>query len=155
MAEDAFKTAAMAAAAPEAGSEESLLHNKKGRVVFVKPSFIYGGDSFGLFPPRVNTAYGSAVEELLSTPIVSSLAGALPGLLKVALRPPVSVGSVAGAMAAAALAAPPTTNGMVEELDGTAAINSAAGQPSATGFTDFSRALKAKFEELSSGRERN
>ena len=34
---------------------------------FVRPSFIYGGDSFGLFPPRVNDAYGSGVEELLSS----------------------------------------------------------------------------------------
>ena len=33
---------------------------------FVKPSFIYGGDSFGLFPPRVASGYGSAIEELLS-----------------------------------------------------------------------------------------
>ena len=35
------------------------------RTTIVKPSFIYGGDEFGLLPPRVSAAYGS-VEELLS-----------------------------------------------------------------------------------------
>jgi nucleoside-diphosphate-sugar epimerase len=108
----------------------------------VKPTFIYGGDSFGLFPPRVNAAYGSGVEELLSSDLIQKLANALPGLIKVALRPPVSVDAVAGACSAAVL------GNAVGVLDGTAQINSAAGQPAATGLTDFINSVKEKFAEL-------
>ena len=52
----------------------------------VRPSFIYGGDSFGLFPPRVSAAYGAAVEQALSLAPVQKLAELLPGLLKVRTR---------------------------------------------------------------------
>jgi len=138
MAEAAFKDAAEC---KESG----------GRVVLVKPSFIYGGDSFGLFPPRVNDAYGSVVEELLSVSLTSSIADALPGLIKVALRPPVSVESLAAAMCAATLAgssAGSTGTMEVSELDGTAAINSAAGQPAATGMTDFVASISKKIDEM-------
>ena len=109
----------------------------------VKPSFIYGGDSFGLFPPRVTTGYGSAIEELLTAGPISALADALPGLLKVALRPPVSVEAVAGACAKAAL-------GEVGEadLDGTKEINAAAGQPAATGLSDLGKMAMQKVEAL-------
>ena len=68
---------------------------------FVRPSFIYGGDSFGLFPPRVNDGYGSAVEEVLASDVITTIADKMPGLIKVALRPPVSVDAVAGACTAA------------------------------------------------------
>jgi len=103
-----------------------------GNARFVKPSFIYGGDEFGLFPPRVNGAYGSAVEEVLSGGIFKALGDLLPGLLGVAFRPPVSVDAVAAACVAQALGecADPV-------LDGTAAINKAAGAAPATGFSDF------------------
>lgn len=105
---------------------------------FVKPSFIYGGDSFELFPPRVNNGYGAGVEELLSNGIIQKVADVMPGLIKVALRPPVSVDAVAGAAAAAALG---KASG---SLDGTFAINEAAGQPASTALTDAIANLKAK-----------
>lgn len=98
----------------------------------VRPTFIYGGDSFGLLPPRVNADYGSGVEELLSSKPFRLLADATPGLVKVALRPPVSVDAVAGACAAAAV-------GDVEAgsvLDGTDAIKAAAGEGPSTGLTE-------------------
>ena len=79
-----FKGKAMAeAAATEAAGE--------GNAYVVKPSFIYGGDSFELFPPRVASGYGAAIEEILSNAIITKIADVLPGLLKVALRPPSSV----------------------------------------------------------------
>ena len=84
-----FKGKAMAeAAATEAAGE--------GNAYVVKPSFIYGGDSFELFPPRVASGYGAAIEEILSNAIITKIADVLPGLLKVALRPPSSVDAVAG-----------------------------------------------------------
>ena len=49
----------------------------------VKPTFIYGGDEFGLLPPRVTAAYGSGVEELLTLKPFRMLADATPGLIKV------------------------------------------------------------------------
>jgi nucleoside-diphosphate-sugar epimerase len=102
------------------------------RLVVVKPSFIYGGDSFGLLPPRVNYAYGSGVEELLTFGVFQFLADATPGLIKVALRPPVSVDAVAGACAAAAMGKVP--GGGV--LDGTKAIKEVTNDPPATGLTE-------------------
>ena len=85
-----FKGKAMAeAAAAEAAGE--------GNAYVVKPSFIYGGDSFELFPPRVASGYGAAIEEILSNAIITKIADVLPGLLKVALRPPSSVDAVAEA----------------------------------------------------------
>ena len=109
------------------------------RTTIVKPSFIYGGDEFGLLPPRVSAAYGSGVEELLSFGLIETIADAAPGLIKVALWPPVSVDAVAGACASAALgelAEGAATRRAVGELDGTAAIKAAAGDPPATGLTD-------------------
>ena len=111
---------------------------------FVKPSFIYGGDSFGLWPPRVSGGYGSAIEEILSNGIITKIGDVLPGLLKVALRPPVSVDAVAQACVNLALGA----EGSV--VDGAAAINAAAGAPKATGFSDFVSSAKATASDLSS-----
>jgi nucleoside-diphosphate-sugar epimerase len=116
------KVAAEAAAADAVGRES---------LTVIKPSFIYGGDSFGLLPPRVNTAYGSLIDQLLSFGLVQVLADVAPGLIKVALRPPVSVEAVAGACAAAALG---EIKG--ETLDGTKAINAATNPPASTGLTD-------------------
>ena len=102
----------------------------------LRPSFIYGGEAFevplpGKFvAPRVSAAYGSAVEEVLSIGAVQALADAAPGLIKVALRPPVSVDAVARACASAALgelATGDATRRAVGVLDGTAAIKAAAG----------------------------
>lgn len=110
---------------------------------FIKPSFVYGGDSFGLFPPRVTAGYGSGVEELLSASLVQSIADKMPGLIKVALRPPVNVDAVAGAAAKAALG-----DVTADVLDSTAGINGAADQPPATGLTDLGNSIKGKIEEL-------
>ena len=49
----------------------------------MKPTFIYGGESFGLFPPRVTDGYGSGIEELLSNGAIKALADFMPGLIKV------------------------------------------------------------------------
>lgn len=111
----------------------------------VNPSFIYGGEGFGLFPPRVSAGYGSCVEELLSAAPLQKLADALPGLLKVALRPPVSVDGVAAACAKAALG-----TADFAALDGTAAINAVAGLPPASGLTDLLGGLKEKASSLAS-----
>ena len=88
--------------------------------VVLAPTFIYGGTEFSATPPRVAAGYGSFVEAVLSLPPTRALAKALPGLLGLALLPPVSVDAVAAAAGRAAL-------GQVEagRLDGTDAINAA------------------------------
>ena len=105
----------------------------------IKPTFIYGGDVFALKPPRVTAAYGSGVEEVLSLGPIQALADAAPGLLKVALRPPVSVEAVAMACASAALgelAQGDATRRAVGALDGTVAIKAAAGELTPTRLGD-------------------
>ena len=92
-----------------------------------------GGTGFGLLPPRVNYEYGSGVEELLMLPPFKILADVTPGLIKVALRPPVCVDSVAGACAKAAL---DDSGADLPVLDGTDDINEYSGQPKSTGLTD-------------------
>ena len=101
------------------------------KVCLVKPTFIYCGPDFGLLPPRVNYEYGSGVEELLFLPPFKILSDITPGLIKVALRPPVSVDSVAAACAKAAL-----DESDLPTLDGTAEINAYSGQPKSTGLTE-------------------
>ena len=90
----------------------------------VRPTFIYGGDAFGIAPPRVTAEYGSFVESVLSNAAFTALADVLPGLLKVALRAPVSVDAVAAACARAAI-------GEIDQtvLQGTETINAAADLP--------------------------
>jgi len=103
------------------------------KVCIVKPTFIYGGSDFGLLPPRVNYEYGAGVEELLMLPPFKFLADNTPGLIKVALRPPVCVDSVAGACATAVMDESGADLGV---LDGTDIINEYSGQPKSTGLTD-------------------
>lgn len=103
-------------------AEEALQRCFPDAAVVLAPTFIYGGAEFGLTPPRVAQGYGSLVEKALSLPPIKSLAeGLLPGVLGLALLPPVSVDSLATAAAAAAL-------GKVASgrLDGTESINAAA-----------------------------
>merc|ERR1719215_461259 len=69
----------------------------------IKPTFIYGGDEFKVSPPRVATGYGKLVEGLLSTGVFRAAAGVLPGIIGIALEPPVNVEAVAGAAVSAAL----------------------------------------------------
>ena len=115
------------------GAALDAVDGDASRVCLVKPTFIYGGADFGLIPPRVNREYGSGVEELLSLPPFKLLADATPGLIKVALRPPVCVDSVA---AACARAAADESGSALPVLDGTDRINEYSGQPKATGLTD-------------------
>ena len=105
----------------------------------IKPTFIYGGEVFALKPPRVTAAYGSGVEEVLSLAPIQALADAAPGLIKVALRAPVSVEAVATACASAALgelAEGDATRRAVGVLDGTVAIKAAAGELTPTRLAD-------------------
>lgn len=110
----------------------------------VKPTFIYGGDSFNFLPPRVTVEYGSFIEELLSLSLFKFLADNTPGLIKVALRPPSSVNAVAEACASAAVGG----NAMGKILDGTADINDVTSQPPATGLTDALMWTKEKASDI-------
>lgn len=101
-------------------------------ICLVKPTFIYGGDAFGLLPPRVNEEYGSFIEELLSLGVIKFFANLSPGLIKVALRPPSSVDAVAEACVSATLAGP----ALGKVLEGAVEINGITNQPPATGLTD-------------------
>lgn len=114
------------------------------KLCLIKPTFIYGGTEFGLLPPRVNFEYGSGVEELLFLPPFKALADITPGLIKVALRPPVCVDSVAAACAKAAL----DESGSLPVLDGTEQINAYSGQPKSTGLTDALEWSKGKLGEF-------
>ena len=78
--------------------------------------------------------------------IKTKVADAAPGLIKVALRPPVSADAVAGAAAKAAIGS------VTGSLDGTLAINEAAGQPAATGLSDAITAVKEKVSELTAAK---
>lgn len=72
--------------------------------IFIEPTFIYGGDSFGINPPRVASFYGTFIEGLLSSNAIRSIEGILPpGIVKIALEPPVAVEDVALAAVAGAL----------------------------------------------------
>ena len=76
----------------------------------IEPTFIYGGGSFELNPPRVATFYGQFIENLLSAQPVRTLENILsPGMIKLALEPPVFVEDVAAAAVAGALGRLTTT----------------------------------------------
>mmetsp|Transcript_13897 Transcript_13897/g.30411 ORF Transcript_13897/g.30411 Transcript_13897/m.30411 type:complete len:311 (-) Transcript_13897:129-1061(-) len=115
----------------EEAAQESV--GGASKLCVVKPTFIYGGDSFAINPPRVTFEYGSGIEELLMLPPIKILADITPGLIKVALRPPVCVDSVAGACAKAVL---DESGSPLPTLDGTVQINEYSGQSKATGLTD-------------------
>lgn len=73
--------------------------------VIIEPTFVHGGNSFGVNPPRVAGFYGDFIEGILSSSPVRALEGALPrgNIIQVALEPPISVETVASAAVAAAL----------------------------------------------------
>ena len=134
-------------------AEEAALAavNDATRTCIIKPSFIYGGDTFAVplpgkfVAPRVSSDYGYFVEDILSLGPIQALADLMPGLVKVALRPPSSVESVATACAFAAsgkLASGQATRRAVGTLDGTAAIKAAAGEVPQSSISDgIERAL--------------
>mmetsp|Transcript_8827 Transcript_8827/g.18333 ORF Transcript_8827/g.18333 Transcript_8827/m.18333 type:complete len:317 (-) Transcript_8827:71-1021(-) len=70
--------------------------------VFIEPTFIYGGDSFSVNPPRVASFYGEFIEALLSSGLVRGVASITSGFVKIALEPPVSVDEVSAAACNAA-----------------------------------------------------
>jgi len=117
-------------------SARQNMNDEDGNVIIVSPTFIYGGDSFGLLPPRVNDAYGSFIDQLLSFGIIQKLADVSPGLIKVALRPPVSVDAVAGACVNGILKVNSSSKGTTTILDTAKDINTMANQKPATGIND-------------------
>ncbi len=64
-------------------AEQAIAKSFPSAGVLIKPSFIYGGDSFGLTPPRVSDGYGSGIDSLLSSGPIRAIAGISPGLIKV------------------------------------------------------------------------
>lgn len=87
----------------KAFSEDAIKNNFANGYTIIAPTFIYGGDKFGVNPPRVADSYGRLVEGLLSSGPFRAAASISPGFIGVALEPPVKVGSVAGAAVAGAL----------------------------------------------------
>ena len=83
-------------------SEDTIRSNFSSDCTIIEPTFIYGGDKFGLNPPRVADGYGNLVEGLLSSSPLRAAASISPGIIKVALEPPVKVGTVASAAVSAA-----------------------------------------------------
>ena len=85
-------------------SRQAVLDLFREEAIFIEPTFIYGGGSFELNPPRVASFYGKFIEGLLSSGPIRSVERALaPGIVKIALEPPVPVEAVANAAVAGAL----------------------------------------------------
>lgn len=105
----------------KAAAEASVKSNFGANGILIKPSFIYGGESFTVSPPRVPGGYGSFIDALLSSPPLRFLANVSPPIIKVALVPPVSVDNIARAAASASL-------GLLDKdsYDGSDQINQAA-----------------------------
>lgn len=84
-------------------SQDSVESNfPNGNHVFIEPTFIYGGDSFSVNPPRVASFYGEFIETLLSSGPIRGITNVSSGFVKIALEPPVSVDSVSAAACKAA-----------------------------------------------------
>lgn len=105
----------------KAMSETALAKSFPSSGTILGPSFIYGGDSFSITPPRVPEGYGTFISKILSSEAIRNIANASPAPLAVVLAPPVSVAAVAKAAAAAATG---KTNGA--RIDGTDDIMAAA-----------------------------
>lgn len=85
-------------------SQTEVLSNFPSGATLIEPTFIYGGDTFQLQPPRVASFYGEFIETLLSSGPIRGVANIAPeGIVKIALEPPVSVNAVAAAAVAGAL----------------------------------------------------
>lgn len=82
---------------------------------------------------------------MLFLPPFKLAADVTPGLIKVALRPPVCVDSVAAACAKAAM---DDSGAALSTLDGTEAINAYSGQPKSTGLTDALKWSGGKLSEF-------
>lgn len=84
-------------------SEDTIKDNFAVGYTIIEPTFIFGGDKFALNPPRVADGYGKLVEGLLSTGPFRFAADISPGIIGVALEPPVKVSAVAGAAVSGSL----------------------------------------------------
>lgn len=87
----------------KAFSEEAIKSNFPEGYTLIEPTFIYGGDKFAVNPPRVADGYGKLVEGILSSGPFRFAASVSPGMIGVALEPPVKVKSVARAAIAGAV----------------------------------------------------
>lgn len=79
-------------------SSQSMILSSFGNSysTFIQPTFIYGGDTFNINPPRVASFYGQFIEGLLSSSPIRTIEGILPpGIIKIALEPPISVNDIA------------------------------------------------------------
>ena len=86
----------------EALIQKSFGQDKGLSYTLVKPTFIFGGETFGLTPPRVSKSYGQLIERILSLGPFRAAANILPGIIGIALEPPVSAEAVARAAIAGA-----------------------------------------------------
>lgn len=85
-------------------SQDAVTSNFATGATLIEPTFIHGGDSFNLNPPRVAGFYGEFIEAILSSGPLRAITNIAPeGIIKIALEPPVSVDSVAEAAVAGAL----------------------------------------------------
>jgi uncharacterized protein YbjT (DUF2867 family) len=85
-------------------SRDAVLANFPDTSTLIEPTFIYGGGSFEINPPRVAGFYGKIIEGLLSSSPIRAVTGIAPaGIIKIALEPPVPVEAVASAAVAGAL----------------------------------------------------
>lgn len=69
-----------------------------GGYCILKPTFIYGGSSFDVNPPRLPNGIGGIIEALLGLYPIQALSDSLPGVLGVAFEAPVNVDAVARAI---------------------------------------------------------
>jgi hypothetical protein len=89
-------------------SRDAVLEMYGDKATLIEPTFIYGGGSFEVSPPRVPDFYGRVIEGLLSASPVRQLERVIsPGIIKIALEPPVPVDDVARAAVAGALGKAP------------------------------------------------
>ena len=98
----------------KAKSRAAVLDCFPQSAVLIEPTFIYGGGSFELNPPRVASFYGKFIEGLLSSSPLRTVERVLsPGIVKIALEPPVAVEDVAAAAVAGALGQLTTTTTVI------------------------------------------
>jgi nucleoside-diphosphate-sugar epimerase len=89
-------------------SRDAVLSHFSDKATLIEPTFIYGGGSFETNPPRVPGSYGQLIEGLLSASPVRQVERIMsPGIIKIALEPPVGVEDVAKAAVAGALGRAP------------------------------------------------
>ncbi|KAG7364982.1 NAD-dependent epimerase/dehydratase [Nitzschia inconspicua] len=105
-------------------SQSAITSSFPNTATLIEPTFIYGGDSFSVSPPRVASFYGEFIEALLSSGPVRGITNIAPqGFIKIALEPPVSVEAVAAAAVNGALG---SYSSGVTELDTYDKIKAAA-----------------------------